>query len=378
MIIESSRKNHEKNKRIEMINSFLNIQSTPQPRPHIILQKKILMGNIKKLKKDNETNTYSLNIQNSNNNRVKEKISLKNLINPSLNIFISNLYDKDFKLNVNKKRKNYSSKMPYIKQNKIINKEKTFIKDNLPLTKIMISTFNKFKGKANKNIIFNTARTNRSMSKDKETIRLYDSIIKRRKNLINIDGKEDCFRKNLKKKKNTFFNNKYLQENTDIFNIGKYFTNKTDVNIKFSEPKTSKNYNIIVDNNISLENTFKEQTVSNFNNKYCFKFKTNNLKEKERIRKLFYFLKKHKDSETDKNCDFLAFHLYKQKKMRKKEINKAILEEFSSPCSYIGRNIDNNFINNEYYSSKNDEENSIIQKRKENKMISIKSLKMNI
>ena len=64
--------------------------------------------------------------------------------------------------------------------------------------------------------------------------------------------------------------------------------------------------------------------------------------------------------------------------MRKKEINKAILEEFSSPCSYIGRNVDNNFINQEYYNSKNDNENSFAQNKKEHKMISIKSLKMNI
>ena len=64
--------------------------------------------------------------------------------------------------------------------------------------------------------------------------------------------------------------------------------------------------------------------------------------------------------------------------MRKREINKAILEQFSSPCAYIGRNYDNGFINKEYYTNKNDYETSIIQKQKENKMISIKSLQMNI
>ena len=323
MIMESRGKNQEKNKRAEMINSLLNIISTPQHRSHILLQNRILMENSKKLMKDNETNTDSIYDHNSDasrklpeNKNIKEFLSPKNIIkSPSSNIFISNIYDNNLKGKINSKRRNNSIKMPYIKQKKILlNKEKTFINDNLPLKKIMLSTFYKYKGKINKRLIFNSARTYKSMNKDKENTQINDNINKKTRNLINIEGEEECFRNNIKKKKNTFFNNKYLQENTDIFNIGKYLSNKTDLNIKFSAPKTGKNYNVIVDNNISLENTFKKQTVSNFNNKYYFKFKTNNLKEKEKIRKLFYLLKKHKNSETDKNCDFLAFHLYKQKK----------------------------------------------------------------
>ena len=269
--------------------------------------------------------------------------------------------------------------MPYIKNkySKIIKEE--IKKDDIsPLKKRMFSAFNK---KLNKNILNSNDNTkniiNNSNHKDINNIEIINDKKRKRNNLVVIGDNMKCSKKNTKKKINTFFNNKFLQENTDIYKIGKYVSNNNNLNIKFSEPKNSNNFNIIVDNNISLEDTFKKQTLSNFNNKYYFKFKTNNFKEKEKIKKLFYLLKKHKNSDIDKNNDFLVFHLCKQKKMRKKEITKAILEEYSSPCAYIGRNYDDNcFIDKEYYTNKNDYENSIIQKQKENKMISIKALKI--
>ena len=387
--------------------SFINIYRTPQPKPHICL--KYIIKKNKKIMKDKQTNTDSTSFYDNNNTNNKRRISynnnnfklysLKNACKlPSSSIFISNLYNNNLKSK--KKHNNNSIGMPYIK-NKYskINKNEEKIDDIFPLKKRIFSTYkrkldksilnindnvnntnntnntnnntnnNNTNNNANKNIIINKNINNIEIVKDKK---------RKRNNLVDIENYMTFFQTNIKKKINTFFNNKYLQENTDIFKIGKSLSNNNNLNIKFSEPINSNNDNVIVDNNISLENTFKKQTVSNFNNKYYFKFKTNNLKEKETIKKLFLLLKKHKNSELDKNNDFLVFHLYKQKKMRKREINKAILEEFSSPCAYIGRNYDNGFINKEYYTNKNDYETSIIQKQKENKMISIKSLQMNI
>jgi hypothetical protein len=233
------------------------------------------------------------------------------------------------------------------------------------------NSINNFQNKTNKN--------------DNKSFEIIHNKLNRRKNLtdngnnLNYNGLKSK-KKIVKKKINTFFNNKYLQENTDIFRIGKFFKNKNDLNIKFSLPRNYKTNNIIVDNNISLENTFKEQTVSNFNNKYYFKFKTNNLKEKEKIKQLFCLLKKHKDSDIDKNSDFLAFHLNRHKKFKKKDMTESTLADCSSPYAYIGRNKKESFLNNDYYTDKNnfEFENSLMQIQKENKVIKIKSLQKDI
>ena len=394
MIIESvhnKRLLEEENKNAKMINSFFNIFSTPQPRPHILLQNRLLNKNKKKLMKDNQTNTDSAinnnkisNLRFSLKKNLLDILSLENIIKPKQSIFISNLYNMNNNLITTKKHKNYnnSTRMPKINPNKFQSiKDKIKLDETFPLKKRIFSTN---KRKFNKSLIFeNINNINITINKDlnkniKNIVGINNNNkIKKRINLEDIENSMNNYNKNVGKKLNNFFNNKFLQENTDIFKVSRNIINKNDVNLQFSEPKNSNSNNIIVDNNISLENTFKEQTLSNFNNKYYLKFKTNNLKEKEKIRKLFYLLKKHKDSENDKNSDFLAFHLYRQKKLRKKEINKAILDEFSSPCVHIGRNNDSIFINNEYYTNKNDNEFSLIHKQKENKMISIKALNIN-
>ena len=77
-----------------------------------------------------------------------------------------------------------------------------------------------------------------------------------------------------------------------------------------------KKYNIINDNNAYLlEEIYKRQTLSNFNNKYTLKYKTNNSVQKENIKTLFSLLKKYKYSdEVKKN----AFNKYNSmKKIRK-------------------------------------------------------------
>ena len=393
MIIESistKRKKEGKNINTKTIKSLFNIFNTPRPQSHNFLKNIIQSKKDYKLMKDNETNTdsfsYKNNIKTKNNSvsanrKIIEIISLKNKIKqPQSNIFISHLFDNN---NIIIKKYNYhknnnSTRISKIKPNIYsFNIEKIKSEENIPLKK---NSFSKNKKQINKSLIFDNI-INKIINKNFIKSEISENKIKKRKNLVDIENGMNLFKKKINKKINNFFNNKYLQENTDIYKVGKnisYNKNNNDINIKFSLPKNCNTNNVIVDNNISLENTFKEQTLSNFNNKYYFKFKTNNTKEKEKIKKLFYLLKKHKDSESEKNFDFLAFNLYKQKKLRKKEITKAILEEYSSPCVYLGRNKDSFFINKEYYTNKNDYENSYNQKTKENKMISIKTLSKNI
>ena len=394
MIIESlfkNRKKGEEYKNSKFINSFFNIFNTPRPKANIFLKNSLIMKKNKTMMKDNQTSTdsftYKYNIYNNKNISVNKNIidilSLKNILRPKSNIFISNLYNNNLIIKKNRKNNNNSTRMPKINENKFkFIKEKIKLDENFPLKKRIFSSYKRKKNKSlnfnniniinNKNININI--NNIAINNNENNIEENINKVKKRANLVDIENSMNCYKKNIKKKINNFFNNKFLQENTDIFKVGKNINTKNGLTIKFSAPKNRNTNNIIIDNNISLENTFKEQTLSNFNNKYYFKFKTNNLEEKEKIKQLFYLLKKHKDSETDKNCDFLAFHLYKQKKLRKKEINKAILEEYSSPCVYIGRNNDSIFINKEYYTNKNDYENPLIQKQKEKKMIRIKSL----
>ena len=402
-----------KDKKIK-INSFLNITSTPVSRPHVYLQYKNLENNNNKIMKDNQTNTDLFSFKNhflnkrriSSGNNFIDIILIKNIKHPhSSNISASSFKNKknniddnnDIEINSNIiksiifKNNNSNDILNKNKQNsnrlkKI--KDKIMIDSNFSLKKRFKSTYKK-----NNNIMKidnNNSLYNCQNKINKNDIKSFDIInnkMNKRKNMTDIYNNMNsnnigCTKNTVKKKANTFFNNKILQEKTDISQIGKIFKNNKNVTIKFSLPKNYETKNIIVDNNISLENTFKEQTVSNFNNKYNFKFKTNNLKEKEKIKKLFCLLKKHKNSDIDKNSDFFAFHFHlnRQKKFKNKEMTEPIFSDCSNLYSYIGRNKKESFLSNDYYTDKNDFdfENSLMQIQKENKALKIKSLKKDI
>ena len=368
-------KNKNKNKRrrkqenkinlkIKMINSTLTISKLPIQNNSIFMQKKILNGKEKKQMKDNETNTDSCanleNIKNKNFSVDKNMISLKNLMRPaSSNINLPKFYNNtNMRDNLIRHNNNLYYNLSNKKQSKFKTIKKRLIKDNNLNLQRRIFSSNK-RNDIYKNDDFSITPKFFEMNKDKN---------KKWRNLTNINNSfESNTKKSSKKSINTFFNNKYLQENTDTFKIAKLLLNKNNLNLQFSTPKNGNTYNI-VDNNISLENTFKKQTLSNFNNKYNFKFKTNNLKEKEKIKELFYLLKKHKDSEKAKNSDFLSFHLYIQKKMKEKEIYKALFEEYLNPDAKIKERIDDLFLYNNC---------DLIRKRRENKMITVKSFQMN-
>ena len=72
---------------------------------------------------------------------------------------------------------------------------------------------------------------------------------------------------------------------------------------------------VINDNNDHLiEKVFKNQTLSNFNNKYTFKYKTSSSVKKENIKNLFSLLKKYKNSDRDKQTAFNKYNSLKSKR----------------------------------------------------------------
>ena len=374
-------KNKNKNKRrkeegkenikIKMINSTLTISKFPIQNICNFMPRKLLNEKKKKQMIDNETNTDScVNLENEKNKNFsvyKNINSLKNLIRPaSSNIHLPRFYNninlRDNLIRHNNNINNLYYNLTNKKQSKFKTIKKRLIKDsNFNIQKRTFSSYKKNDIYKNDDFFITPKHFEMNQNKNKKW-----------RNLTNTNNSfESNTKKSSKKSINTFFNNKYLQENTDHLKIAKLlFTfnlNKNNLNIKFSTPKNENTYNI-VDNNVSLEKTFKRQTLSNFNNKYKFKFRTNNLKEKEKIKELFYLLKKHKDSEKAKNSDFLSFHLYIQKKMKEKEIYKELFEEYLNPDANIRHRIDDLLLYNN---------NSLIRKKRENKMITVKSFQMN-
>jgi len=357
----------KENLKIKMINSTLTISKFPIQNICNFMPKKILNEKEKKQMIDNETNTDSCvnleNIKNKNFSVDKNVSSFKNLIRPaSSNIHLPRFYNninlRDNLIRYNNNINNFYYNLPNKKQSKFRTIKKRLIKDNnFNIQKRIFSSYKRNDNYKNDDFFITPKHFEMNQNKNKKW-----------RNLTNTNNSfESNNKKSSKKNINTFFNNKYLQENTDTFKIAKLLLNKNNLNLQFSTPKNENTYNI-VDNNISLENTFKKQTLSNFNNKYNFKFKTNNLKEKEKIKELFYLLKKHKDSEKAKNSDFLSFHLYVQKKMKEKEIFKALFEEYLNPDANIRGRIDDLLLYNN---------NNLIRKKRENKMITVKSFQMN-
>ena len=126
---------------------------------------------------------------------------------------------------------------------------------------------------------------------------------------------------------NIYFGNKSFRQRYKLDNDGdkEYYTKYKMplLNKKYSIKEIkyplcnsiNRKYKIINDNNAHLlEEVFKKQTLSNFNNKYALKYKTNNNSKKENIKNLFSLLKKYKYSDRDKQSAFNKYHSLKKSK----------------------------------------------------------------
>ena len=111
-------------------------------------------------------------------------------------------------------------------------------------------------------------------------------------------------------------NDKFIN-NYKLLPLNKKFTIKKIKSIKYpSVDNKYLNIKIINENNEHmLEKIYKQQTVSNFNNKYQLKYKTNDNNKKENVKNLFFLLKKFKYSEKDKKNIFSYYSRIKKKKI---------------------------------------------------------------
>ena len=227
--------------------------------------------------------------KNNNNNKIKSngfpnrnKLNIVNIPAISKPISINKSINKSVNKSINK-----SINLP----NKILLKNKIFLYRNL----------NKKPKVKNKSINY---QLNKKNKESKSYI-----LSNRHHNLINIDSI-------------------YSQVNKQNSNLNSYRKIKNENNIqkipaikkitfkKIKYPLLNNNFRnvkIIDENNAHLlEKIYKNQTVSNFNNKYNLKFKSNDLMKKERVKILFSLLKKYKNSEKEKNKLFLYYNKLNQ------------------------------------------------------------------
>ena len=270
-----------------------------------------------------EQNKYNI-LNKTNNNHAKVSILIDKYIHiPLINFSIDNLNvinKKDFILN----RK-------HIKKDKIYKLSNNF-KFNSKSPKHFFKTFyedinilNNIKSSRNKIYsLINKQKTSalktyfQNLNLSNECYKNKSNKERKRRNLLNV---ENIYSQ--RKATNTCYRikshnyNDYLEKNQNInhkFELKK----KYSVNeIKFPlNNDLIKKYRIINENNERfLEDIFKKQTLSNFNNKYTLKYKTSNSIKKENIKNLFSILKKYKYSDIDKKT---AFYKYKSFKNNKK------------------------------------------------------------
>ena len=205
----------------------------------------------------------------------------------------------DNKKNIIKKSKTNNST---INNSNFNNKEKNKINNKIIIGEKYNLSFN-LKNNQNKktNLIKRNIMTAINFSKSKDTDK-EKYIYKYTKNLLNKNINNN--KKNIIKQKskdfikeelkiNSLIKSEDLEKNKKKLILSNNLHNLKQKNINFNPC----GYNLlnvpVIENNNSLEETIKQQTVSNFNNKYNFKFKTKNPKEKEKIKTLFNLLKKH-------------------------------------------------------------------------------------
>ena len=182
------------------------------------------------------------------------------------------------------------------------------------------NTFGKLKDmKHSRNRIYPTILYNNKQKTGEETCLKnslkYNTMSEKRKNHHNLFTIENLYfqRRNseIEKSQKIIINNKMkslLHKKYSIKEIKYRQGNKID-----------KKYNVIDDDNEHLlEEIFKRQTLSNFNNKYNVRFKTNNKTKKENITNLFSLLKKYKYSDEDKQT---AFNKYNSMKKIRNTVN---------------------------------------------------------
>jgi len=270
-----------------------------------------------------EKNKYNI-LNKANNNHAKVSILFNKFIHiPLINFSIDNINiinKNDFLLNRKhiKKDKIYKLSNNY-KYNSKSPKHffKTFYED--------INILNNIKSSRNKIYSLINKQKTSALKTYFENLNLSNDYYKnksdkerKRRNLLNV---ENIYSQ--RKAINTYYKinsdnyNDYLGKNQNInhkFELRKKYS-VNEIKFPLNNDLINKNRIINENNERFLEEIFKKQTVSNFNNKYTLKFKTSNSIKKENIKNLFSLLKKYKYSDIDKQT---AFYKYKSFKNNKK------------------------------------------------------------
>ena len=264
----------------KLIQTYQNFNSIDNVNLNLNLNDKIYIPNIMKIKK--ERINYLKN-KYSNNKRVFSALKQNNF---------SNNFFKNFK-------KFSDSKTSRNELYLLINKQKeSAIKtyfQNLNLLKESNSS--------NSNSNNNNNQINEKKRKHKNLLTIENIYSQRKISQKYFKTNEDNNNKN---------KNKNRIKTSKLSNLKK----KYSINeIKFPiNNNINTRYKILNDNNDYLiEEIFKRQTTSNFNNKYTLKLKISNNIKKENIKNLFSLLKKYKYSDKDKQTAFCKYNSFKNK-----------------------------------------------------------------
>ena len=297
-------------------------------------------------------NQNKKNLRDLNNNN--EIFSEDKFIQTPSNFYnfsdIEKLQNKSFTPNNRRKIKKENKFKEYIRYNNYVNNKITpRIISGIKPIHFSQSFYNKFKSIKNEKlsrnylcpiINYNKPKTNEMENnfKNNNILREYSNNIREYSN--NIREYSNNIRKEKKKKHHNLFTieNIYFQKSSPniIYKINNvdepYHMKNKNIKLSLIQKKYSikeikypfnesvrKKYKIINENNDHLlEEIFKRQTLSNFNNKYNLKYKTNSNIKKESIKNLFSLLKKYKYSDEDKKT---AFNKYNSMKKIKKTFN---------------------------------------------------------
>jgi hypothetical protein len=294
-------------------------------------------------KKLEQNSNYSITYRNTfynNNNNLKipeinnTKFKSKNKRNLS-----SSMKNTNIKNNLNKKSVNIGTILKELKEAKNENRENKEkgkdiffkyynIRNNYTINNIF--NYTKHLNYNNRNIISAI-----SLSKKKDVEKTYTL---KENTYFPLYNKLSYEKKNIKKN-NEYNNINEIINRNSLIKVRERYTNIKTMKEKEKE-KENKKYNLrhknikftpciynlfnvpVIENNNSLEETIKQQTVSNFNNKYNFKFKTKDPKEKEKIKNLFYFLKKNINLIGEKNNELQNYFFINNKNKLIFDVNK--------------------------------------------------------
>ena len=214
----------------------------------------------------------------------------------------------------------------------IISKGNNQLKNNIKIHEIKSAYFSKSFNKLRKikdlkhsrNRLYPLIKNNKNKTSEMQKFFKKYNILREYFNNVNKEEKRNHH--NLLTIENIYFQGRNTNNNFKISSSNYESNKKLNLNltllkkkysvkeIKYPLYNNSRNkYNIINDNNAHLlEEIYRKQTLSNFNNKYTLKYKTNNSIKKENITKLFSLLKKYKYSDIDKKNAFSKFNSMKK------------------------------------------------------------------